>query len=357
MNSIPACGIAAVVARTQRRLIFLASVLASLACAPVAGAAQQQFAAVGPLELAGGRLAECAIGYRTYGKLAPDKSNAVLFPTWLPGRTADLEGLIGPGKLVDSSKWFVVTVDALGDGVSCSPSNSKARPRLAFPTFSIKDMVVSQHKLLTDTLGITHLHAVVGMSMGGLQALQWAVTYPAFASKVVAIIATPQPTSQDLLTWNAELRSIEDDARWQGGEYPEGTQFRTLAAIQALSIWTPQYRVRSTPRADFAGFLQQQDTANLSTFSAVDWYRQLQALISFDLPAQEDGTLQGVARKIKTPLLIVTSRQDHMVNPAPVTSLATLAGSRQLVLDSDCGHMAPVCELPAVSAAIAEFLQ
>ena len=345
--------------RNLRRLRLILTALACAALTPAAEAAPapQQIAQAGPLKLVGGTVDACAIGYRTYGTLLPDRSNAVLLPTWLTGRTADLDGLIGPGKFVDSTKWYVITVDAIGDGVSCSPSSSEPKERLAFPEFSIGDMVDAQHRLLVKTLGVKHLHAVVGMSMGGMQALQWAVRYPDFASKIVAIVATPQPTGQDLLTWNAQLRSIDESASWRGGDYAEGTQFKTLAALQTLSIWTPDYRVQNTSRAQFSHFLQAQDTANLATFSAVDWYRQLQALIRFNLADDAGGTLAGVAHKITAPMLIVTSKRDHMVNPGPVTALAGLTGARQLVLDSDCGHMAPVCDMPAVSAAIAEFLQ
>lgn len=337
------------------RSAMAAIATAALLLATPAGAAEQQLAGIGALKLAGGTLDACSIGYRTYGTLAADKSNVVLVPTWLTGRSADLEGLIGAGKLIDPARWYVITVDALGDGVSCSPSNSKTQARLDFPRFTIADMVESQHRLLHGVLGISHVHAVVGMSMGGMQALQWAVSYPDFASRVVAMIATPQPTAQDLLTWTAELRSIDESVAWHGGHPADGARFNTLAAIQSQVLWTPSYRASNTARAGFAAFMQQQDSANLASFSAVDWYRQLQALLSFDLVG--NGDLAALARSIKAPLLLVTSARDQMVQPGPASALARLSGARHLALDSDCGHMAPVCELPRVSAAIAGFLE
>ena len=92
--------------------------------------AQQQFAELGDLKLESGEvIRNCRIGYRTYGTLAPDRSNVVLWPTWFTGRTAQLEPMIGPGKLLDPALGvFVVTVDALGNGVSTSPSNSTELP-------------------------------------------------------------------------------------------------------------------------------------------------------------------------------------------------------------------------------------
>ena len=320
-----------------------------------ANAAPQQGGDVGPLELSGGHLAECSIGYRTYGVLNADKTNVVIFPTWLTGRTADLEAFIGPGKLVDSSHWYVVTLDAIGDGVSCSPSNSKSNPRLKFPQFSISDMVKSQHRLLVTKLGINHVHAVVGMSMGGLQSLQWSVLYPKFANKIVAIVASPQPTSQDLLTWTSELRSIDESVAWQNGNYTDNTKFKALAAIQMQALWTPTNRARTTPRAGVADFIAQQEQQMLGGFSVVDWYRQLQALASFDLVGSSG--MSGLAAKITAPMLIVTSTQDHMMNPGPATALATASNAQLLALDNDCGHIAPICELDLVSKTIAEFLQ
>lgn len=341
----------------KKTLSVIAGLLTGLAlfAASTAWAAPQQKAAIGSLKLAGGQLTQCEVGYRTYGTLAADKSNVVLFPTWLTGKTADMEFLIGPGKLIDSSKWFVVTVDALGDGISCSPSTGTSTPKLKFPQFSIANMVESQHRLLTGSLGIQHVHAVVGMSMGGMQALQWSVSYPDFADKIVAMIATPQPTSQDLLTWSAEMRSIDGSAGWKGGNYSKGARFDALVAVHTLSLWTPTYRARTTPRSDFEKYIAGEQLSQLNAFNVVDWYRQLQALSTFDLVGS--GDMAALAHSIKTPLMIVTSAQDHMVNPGPATMLAGLSHAKLLALDSDCGHIAPVCEMATVGTAIAEFLQ
>ena len=93
----------------------------------------------------GAVIQDCQIGYRTFGMLNTQRSNAILFPTWFTGTSQELTGEIGPGKLVDPSQYFVIAVDALGDGVSSSPSNSTAQPRMKFPEFSIRDMVAAEH--------------------------------------------------------------------------------------------------------------------------------------------------------------------------------------------------------------------
>src|SRR6476660_7590918 len=137
----------------------------------VARAQEQQFANIGDLKLQnGGVIRNCRIGYRTFGKLNAGKSNVVVFPTWAGGTTEQLQSSIGPGKLVDSTTYFVVAIDALRNGVSSSHSNSRRQPRMRFPQFTLRDTVESQHVLLTTVLKIDHVKAIVGISMGGMQA-------------------------------------------------------------------------------------------------------------------------------------------------------------------------------------------
>src|SRR5687767_12828201 len=92
----------------------------------VAFAQEQQFANIGDLKLQnGGVIRQCRVGYRTFGTLAADKSNVIIFLTWASGTTEQLKSNFGPGKLIDSSRYFVIAIDALGNGVSSSPSNSR----------------------------------------------------------------------------------------------------------------------------------------------------------------------------------------------------------------------------------------
>jgi len=322
-----------------------------------AGAEPLRMADIGSLDAAGGRIERCVVGYRTYGALAADRSNAVLIPTWLTGRSADLEALIGSGKLLDPDRFHVIAVDSLGDGVSCSPSNSARQPRIRFPAFGIPDMVESQHRLVTRVLGIPRLHAVVGISMGGMQAIEWASSHPEAVGRAVSIVGTPQPTSQDLLTWTAEMRAIADSADWRGGGYRGHPPFPTLAAMHALALGTPAGRAAATPRGEFSALMRKTDADTLKTFEAVDWYRQLGAMTSFDGARRDGGALGALARRLTVPMLFVTSEQDHLVDPGPARILATAMQARLVELRGDCGHLAPVCELDKVTPAVADFLR
>src|SRR5215813_12548971 len=131
--------------------LFIA-VLAVVSC-PRAFAQDLQFASLGDFKLESGKvIRDCRIGYRTFGKLNAAKSNAVLLPTWASGTTEQLKGNVGPSGLVDADKYYVILIDALGNGVSSSPSNSKLQPRMSFPKFTLADTVRTQYELVTKIL-------------------------------------------------------------------------------------------------------------------------------------------------------------------------------------------------------------
>ena len=136
--------------------------------------APQQFATPGECTLT---IAPCDIGYRTYGTINAAKSNVLLVPTWYTGISAEHAYLASP-ELLNPSKYYIVIVDALANGVSISPTNSKSQPEGQFPQISIADMVESQHRLLTEALDIQARYAVVGLSMGAMQEFEWDAQRP-----------------------------------------------------------------------------------------------------------------------------------------------------------------------------------
>ena len=315
-----------------------------------------QYAALGEFKLeSGAAIHDCRLGYRTFGKLNADKSNAILFPTWFTGRSGDIGANIGPGRIVDNGKFYIIAVDAIGDGVSCSPSNSKSQHGPDFPQFTIHDMVVSEYRLVTETLHLKHLHAVMGMSMGGMQTFEWVVSYPEMMDLAVPIVGTPQQSSYDLLLWNAEQAALEADPDWKGGHYTRNPALPMVAYLHEMNLSTPKFRVDHTTREQFADYFHRIGTQEHTGFDANDYLRQLQAMIAHDIA--HGGALSTAATKIKAKMLIVNAQQDHMVDPLPALGFATLIHAQTYVLESDCGHMAPGCEIGTLSPVIDRFLE
>lgn len=318
----------------------------------------QQHAELGDFHLQNGSvIQDFRLGYRTLGKLNAEKSNAVLWPTWLGGKSENLLQFVGPGNVVDSSKYFVILVDAIGDGVSSSPSNSKTQPRLQFPEFSIRDMVESEHRLLTDVLHISHLRAVVGLSMGGMQAFEWAVAYPDFMDLVVPMAGSPQSTSFDKLLWTSEIDAIELDPAWNHGN-PTGplTHGIVLAKkIESMNNTSPAYRVAQTSPAGFNEFLSGlRKNAKADGGTASDQIRQRQAIISLNVPGELGLTLEQSAARVRAKVLVIASLQDHTVNPEPAIRFADAAGAPLIKMDSPCGHLSLSCI--SVGPTVARFL-
>ena len=333
--------------------IVLLIAAASAQSAPAEEGAQQ-FARIGDLKLQNGQvIRDCRIGYRTFGHLNDDKSNAVLFPTWFGGRSQDLMANIGPGKIVDSSKYYVILVDALGDGVSSSPSNSSAQPRMQFPRFSIRDMVESQHELLMRVLHLTHVYAVMGISMGGMQTFQWVVAYPDFMDRAIPIVGSPRLAPFDLLLWQTMIDAVEQNSLWKDGNYTQQPVPREVDQISQLALSTPEHYNQEMTREKFFASLK---TPPDTHFDTNDRIRQAQAMMGLDVSAPFGGSMQRAAEAVKAPMLIIVDAHDHMVTPGPALEFAKLKSAETFVLENDCGHLGPGCDMQKVSAAVAEFL-
>ena len=325
--------------------------------APIVPGQELQFGSLGDLHLeSGNTIHNCRIAYRTFGRLSSDKANAILFPTWFTGTTKALIGLMGPGKLVDTSKFYVIAVDALGDGDSSSPSNSKDQPGMQFPKFTIRDMIESQHRLVTGVLHLNHLYAVMGISMGGMQTFQWVVSYPDFLDKAIPIVGSPQLTSYDLLLWDSELHAIEEDRNWNGGNYQAEPPLKALFDIHNLALTTPAFRVEHTTRAVFPEYLSGLEKNGPDRFDVNNWYRQLEAMISHDVAAPWGGAIEKAAGTVKAKLFVIVATQDHMVNPTTALAFARTLNAPVLELTGPCGHIATGCESAKLNPAVANFL-
>lgn len=325
-----------------------------LAFAGSLAAQQQQFAELGDVALVqGGVLKNCRIGYRTFGTLNADKSNVVLFPTWAAGKSEQFAGTVGPGKWLELPGHYVIVVDALANGVSSSPSNSAEQPRMHFPRITIRDMVETQHRLLTEVLHIQHVKAVMGISMGGMQTFQWMVAYPGFMDRATPIVGSPQLAPYDLMLWQTRIDAIKNHRNWNDGNYTVNPTSLIDAEFGALTGSTPEAYNAKTTREQ----VQQQlaEARTKPTMDANDKIRQMEAMMSLDVA--DGGSLEDAARKVKAKVLVIPSLHDHVVTPGPALRFAELLRAQTLVLENNCGHGAPNCDQAKVGEAVRAFLR
>ncbi|HWD38116.1 MAG TPA: alpha/beta fold hydrolase [Fimbriimonas sp.] len=335
-------------APVRTSLVLLGLIAASFAF----GEGEQRFAEIGNLRLQSGAiLKDCRVGYRTFGKLDAERDNAVLVPTWYLGTTNDLKGSFGADGLADSSKYYVIAVDALTNGVSTSPSNSKSQHDAVFPEVTIRDMVESQHRMLLG-LGIRHLRAVMGISMGGIQTFQWITAYPDFMDKAVPIVGSPRPTSYDLMFYSGGLNAFKQAIAHKDARE---ALIKTYADFFWLNLNTPAYYVRHTKREEAIASLAGFEKALLA-WDPYDAAAGLSALMTQDIFKGFDENEEKTAAAVHAKVLVIVASQDHCVNPAPALSFAKLLGAETIVLNDDAGHSSPGAEMGKVSPAIDRFL-
>ncbi len=231
--------------RWSRAIIALVFVL----LAPLAARAQSDlivekkvFALPSYTTAAGATIKDVKVGWEAAGTLNADKSNAILIAHFFTGTSHAFgkyaasdkaagywDYLVGPGKVIDTDKYYVISSDTLVNLNAGAPNVTTTGPAsinpdtgkpygMSFPVVSIKDFVNVQ-KALVESLGIKKLHAVMGASMGGLQAYEWAASYPDMVGRIVPVISTPSG-SAFLIGWlDAWAQPIRLDPKWNGGDY------------------------------------------------------------------------------------------------------------------------------------------
>jgi homoserine O-acetyltransferase len=303
----------------------IAALAALLLIAPAAAHSPQQpphqLYNEGDLKLESGEaIKDFSISYVTHGTLNAQKSNAILMVTAISGNHHRLDFMIGPGKALDTDKYFVICTDAIANGLTTSPSNSRLQPRMTFPKFAIRDMVESQYRLLKEKLSIDHVVAVIGPSMGGMQTLQWGVSHPDMMDALVAIVPLTRTPAWNIAVLAASRKAIMADAAWNGGNYdtpPEQGIRLWRDIVTLLAARTPDmYSAQFKNGLDVLPWMEQQETAALKAFDANDWIYQTWAYEQHDLgttPGFGGDTAKALAA-IKAKTLILTGTKD-LLNP------------------------------------------
>ena len=301
----------------------------------------------------GGIIHGCQLTFRTYGRLATDFSNIVLMPTWLNGNAEGLASAnyLGPNGIVDTDDYFVIAVNALGNGVSSSPSNNAQAP---FPHYTIRDQVSLQYRLVTELLGIDHLHAVVGASMGAYQTYEWLMMYPQFATYFVPIEGTPWYTFYDRLKGRAwqEVLTLPNDS-------PEAIRRKAtlLATIDGMIFWTPEYLNREQPLEHFDAWLG--GMARFDNEAALlDRASQNSSTAEHDIRRDRPDYADLLKALPRSKVLAIVFERDMTVNPEPNKRLAQEVGFDVVEIPGDCGHFGPnpECYQEQVIEHVADFL-
>jgi homoserine O-acetyltransferase len=278
--------------------------------------------ALGDLPLESGEtIRDFAISYVTHGTLNADKSNAILMTTAIGGNHHRIDFLIGPGKALDTNRYFIVATDAIGNGLTTSPSTSTSQHGTAFPHFTIRDMVESQKRLL-DRLGITHLVAVAGASMGGMQALQWGVSHPGFTDALVALTPMARTSAWSIAVNEATRKALMLDPAFKDGGYdrqPEQGWRLRADILQVLAARTPEALRGIAPQPlDILPWMRAQEEAVLKTgFDANDWIAQTWAYDRHDIGQTPGfgGDYRKALAAIKARTLILTGGTLDLYNP------------------------------------------
>jgi homoserine O-acetyltransferase len=204
--------------------------------------------------------------------------------------------------------------------------------------------------MVTKHLGIDHLYAAIGVSMGAMQAFEWLAAYPDFMDKVVPIVGTPKQTSYDLMTWQTAA-DIIIAADAQKGDLKEA--LRLAHNIELLQIFSPNYIIDKFP-ADSAAIALRKLAISLNPYN---YLRGVQDAIFQDIYKSSKQNIDNISDIIKADLLMIVAAQDHVVHPSSASQLAKKLAAPLVTLMGDCGHVAFSCESEKVKSAVTAFLE
>jgi homoserine O-acetyltransferase len=352
-----------------------------------------------PLYLESGRILEpYKIAYETYGELNSDSSNVILVCHALSGshhiagkykgdkKAGWWDGLIGDGKAIDTKRYFVIATNVLGSCFGSTGPMSNNYPsdkpfRLKFPVLTIKDMIKAQKQLLSD-LGIYHLKAIVGGSMGGMQALQFAVDYPNFADTIISLAATYATQPWTIAFNKVAIEAIRRDPRFEDGEYAKdafienGLDGLAIGRIAGhISYLSPHSMndkfgrnyVNNDGLFELFGRYEverymEYNTDNFSKmFDPLSYLYIVKAINTFNLSRGYDSLYDAILR-IKADTTLISFSSDYLFFPREMEHIHKMMqrnsqNSSYYEIDSDYGHDAFLVELDKFSHIIEKSLK
>src|SRR5215213_964536 len=339
--------------RTCKALVFIINIAwwSSPALSQVKPSAVQT-CQLGDLKLETGEvIRDFRMTYITYGALNAQKSNAILSLHGLQGNRNSQSYWVGRDKAFDPERYFIIQPDTLGvasidPNATTSPTRSGLN--MKFPRFNIRDMVNAEHRMLTECLGIRHLVAVAGSSMGGVETMQWAVSHPAFMDAAIPGTPMARANRQGNFIWEAVRQVVMVDPKWRDGNYPNddppragigvGLQIQSVVGSSAAG-YEADYATQAEVHKAFA------DDAKTvgSSVQARDWVYRSWAIQSHDIGQTRgfNGDLAAAARSIKARVLLLPNCQDqlHPSREGGVLEAAQHIPTAKLVdLDDIGGH-------------------
>lgn len=328
----------------------------------------------GEVELENGEtLPEVVVAYRTWGRIENAADRTILVCHALTG-SADVDawwpGLVGDGGAFDPAHDFIVCANILGScygttgPVSFVPGTTR-RYRADFPAVSVRDMVEVERRLL-DALGIGRIELVVGPSLGGMQALEWAAMYPERVGSMIPIGVGAAHSPWCIGISEAQRAAIAADPNWRGGYYSdESPPEQGLAAARMMAICT--YRswqsfddrfgrdAKDSGEFEVQSYLRYQGRKINQRFDANAYFVLTHAMHTHDL-ARGRGRLDDVLARIETPALVVSVSSDGLYPPAEQVRLAGHLGNADYeILESPHGHDGFLIETGALGELIAGF--
>ena len=176
---------------------------------------------LGDVKLLSGKILRAAkITYKTYGTLNKNSDNVIVLPTFYTGTHKRNEGFFGSGRAIDPNKYFIVSINMFGNGLSSSPSNTPSpQDGSRFPDITLWDNINCQHKLLTEKLKVKKIALVTGWSMAGCQSYQWAAQYPDMVKAILPFCASAKTSKHNHVFLEGVKAALTADQKWNKGDY------------------------------------------------------------------------------------------------------------------------------------------